>query len=437
MAPRAGSLGNPLAGHGRSLFPTFHGRIGAVDSSRNTNGSICSPVLYRRAQEMNSPRSLSALEDRVRLVRVRIFFGHANGNMLSIMVGAVLMIVVLHGGGVAMPTLVAWGLLVGVASAGVSLFERHVARVGISGDNCRRLARIRIGLGAGIALFYGLAGFLLPAPAPTQDTFLFIILSSIVTIGALGYAVMPSYYITLDLVSLFLLTAHFVRQHLLSRDSYYLLLITVAIVWQVLVLVKARRASKTAIEAIVLNERLQDEIEQHRQTREAIRQMALHDELTGLGNRRYFEESIRRALSRAARDGTRFGLLAVDMNQFKPINDCHGHATGDAVLKIVAERLLGGIRSGDFCARMGGDEFSIIVAGVTSEADVVDVAAKVHALLAQPVRLGDLVLATSASVGWAVYPEDGRNVAELLSVADRRMYGRKQVCNDQTTTIDA
>ena len=392
---------------------------------------------YSRAQEMNSPSRPASLEDRVRLVRVRIFFGHANGNMLSIMIGAVLMIVVLHGGGVAMPTLLAWGMLVGVASAGVSLFERHVGRVGISGDNCRRLARIRIGLGAGIALSYGLAGFLLSAPAPIQDTFLFIILSSVVTIGALGYAVMPSYYITLDVVSLLLLTAHFARQYLLSGDSYYLLLITVAILWQVLVLIKARRASMTAIEAIVLNERLQDEIEQHQRTREAIRQMALHDELTGLGNRRYFEESVRRALSRATRDGTRFGLLAVDMNQFKPINDRHGHAAGDAVLKVVAERLRGGIRSGDFCARMGGDEFSIIVTGVSSEADVVDVADKVHALLAQPVRLGDLVLATSASVGWALYPEDARNVAELLSVADRRMYGRKQDCDHQTTACDA
>ena len=392
---------------------------------------------YSRAQEMNSPSRPASLEDRVRLVRVRIFFGHANGNMLSIMIGAVLMIVVLHGGGVAMPTLLAWGMLVGVASAGVSLFERHVGRVGIGGDNCRRLARIRIGLGAGIALSYGLAGFLLSAPAPIQDTFLFIILSSVVTIGALGYAVMPSYYITLDVVSLLLLTAHFAHQYLLSGYSYYLLLITVAILWQVLVLIKARRASMTAIEAIVLNERLQDEIEQHQRTREAIRQMALHDELTGLGNRRYFEESVRRALSRATRDGTRFGLLAVDMNQFKPINDRHGHAAGDAVLKVVAERLRGGIRSGDFCARMGGDEFSIIVTGVSSEADVVDVADKVHALLAQPVRLGDLVLATSASVGWALYPEDARNVAELLSVADRRMYGRKQDCDHQTTACDA
>lgn len=436
MVSRAGSLGQPRARHGLSQLPKFHGRIGFVDSPRNRNDSIFGHRWYRRAQEMNSPSGLSALEDRVRLVRVRIFFGHANGNMLSIMIGALLMIVVLHGGGVAMPTLMGWGLLVGVTSAGVSLFERHVARVGITGDNCRRLARIRIGLGAGIALFYGLAGFLLPAPAPIQDTFLFIILSSIVTIGALGYAVMPSYYITLDVVSLFLLSTHFVCQQLRSGDSYDLLLITVAIVWQVLVLVKARRASVTAIEAIVLNERLQDEIEQHRQTREAIRQMALHDELTGLGNRRYFEESIGRALSRAARDGTRFGLLAVDMNQFKPINDRHGHATGDAVLKIVAERLLGSLRSGDFCARMGGDEFSIIVAGVSSEADVVDVADKVHALLAQPVRLGDVVLATSASVGWAVYPEDGRNDAELLSVADRRMYGRKQVCNDQTKAFE-
>lgn len=232
------------------------------------------------------------------------------------MIGALLIATVLHSGGVSLRTLAVWGLAIGLASAGVLLFERYVARVGITVENCRRLAYVRIGLGAGIALLYGLSGFLLPGAVPAADTFLFIIVSTLVTVGALGYAMVPAYYLTLNAVSLLPLTGHFLQQYLASRDSYYLLLLMVSIIWQAVVLTKAHRASLTAIDAIVLNERLKDEVEEHRRTREAMRHMALHDELTGLGNRRYFEETATRTLKIAARDQTRFGLLVVDLNDF-------------------------------------------------------------------------------------------------------------------------
>lgn len=374
---------------------------------------------------MTLPSPATSLDDNVQLARIRIFFGHASGNMASILVGAILIAVVLHSGGVSLPTLGVWGLFVCAASAGVLLVERRVKKTGVTAGNCQRLVNLRIGLGAGIALSYGIVGFLLPGTAPAQDTFLFIIVSTVVTVAALGYAVMPRYYLTLNVVSLLPLTGHFAHQYLAHADSYYLLLIAVAIMWQAIVLAKARQVSATAIGAIVLNERLQQEIEENRRTREAIRHMALHDDLTALGNRRYFDETIARTLSIACRDQGKVGLLAIDLDNFKPINDRYGHTAGDRVLKAVAARLLSSIRAADFCARMGGDEFAIIVASVHAESDVADVASKLRLALAEPFQLDAIVVRISASVGFAVYPDDGIGASALWSVADRRMYRAK------------
>ena len=375
---------------------------------------------------MDQPNPATA--DRVQLERIRVFFGHAGGNMLNVMAGAVLIAIVLRMGGADPSVLATWFVLLALVCAGVPLFERHVARVGITAGNGLRLRNIRIGFGAVMATFYGVAGFLLPdAGTQVHDTFLFIIVSAMVMVATLGYTVMPLYYVVLDAVSLVPLTGRFAWQFAVSGDNYYLLLTVVAIVWQVVVLLKARRVSLTAIGAIELNQRLRDEIEEHDRTKEMIRHMALHDVLTGLANRRYFEEMLARALSNALREGGCFGLLVIDLDGFKPINDRHGHVAGDALLKTLGQRLSGVTRAGDFCARIGGDEFAIIVGGVAGEADMLQLAAKVGAALSRPIVLdGGLALEIGASVGHAICPDDGASADQLIGVADQRMYRAKQ-----------
>ena len=375
---------------------------------------------------MDQPKA-AATDERVELERIRIFFGHAAGNMANVLVGAALIVIVLRMGGADISALATWFLLLAAVCAGVPLFERHVARVGLTASNCRGLRNIRIGFGAVMASFYGVAGFLLPGPAAhVPDTFLFIIVSAMVMVATLGYTVMPLYYVVLDAMSLLPLTGRFAWHFAVFGDNYYLLLLVVAIVWQVVVLVKARRVSLTAIEAIVLNQRLRDEIEEHDRTKEAIRHMALHDVLTGLANRRYFEEMLARALSNARREDGRFGLAVIDLDGFKPINDRYGHVAGDAVLKALAQRLLGATRAGDFCARIGGDEFAVVVGGVEGEADMLQVAHKLRAALVKPLVLdGGLALEIGASVGHAICPDDGALADQLIGVADQRMYQAK------------
>ena len=383
---------------------------------------------------MSGLPSTLARDERVYLNRVRIFFGHANGNMASILLGAVLVAIILFNGGVAPAIIAAWAVLLAAACSGVVLFERRVARAGIDADNSRRLARIRIGFGAGIALLYGFTVYLLPLPvSPTHYSFLFIILSTVATVGALGYAVMPTYHVVLAMASLWPLTAHFAYQYLSRHDNFALLLIAVSVLWQLIVLAKSRQVSVTAIDAIVLNERLQDEIAEHQRTREVIRQMALHDELTGLANRRAYEETLTRTLSHAQRTHASVGLITFDLDDFKAVNLERGRAIGDALLRAVAVRLHGAVRAADFCARTGGNEFAVIAGSVRDDTDVGVVADKLRGVFAEPFAVGDLSLALGASVGWAAYPEDGASPAQILAAAEKRMTIEKRASHAGST----
>lgn len=375
------------------------------------------------------PSEAIPIDERIELERVRIFFGHAAGNMVNILIGAVLIVAVLRMDGVSSAALAIWFSTLVIVCIGVAWFERYVARVGIDTQNCRRLRDIRIAFGATMALYYGAAAFLAPTTGNhVADAFLFIIVSAMVMVATLGYAVMPRYYLVLDAVGLVPLTGHFVMEFTAGHDDYYLLLIVISVVWQVILLVKARRVSQTSIEAIVLTQRLRDEIEEHDRTREAIRHMALHDALTGLANRRYFDDVLARALSNAAREGDRFGLVIIDLDEFKPVNDRFGHAVGDAVLKQVSARLLGMVRAGDFCSRIGGDEFAIVIAGVGCKSDLDQVAAKIRDALAVPLSVDDCpLIEIGASVGYAMCPDDGATMDRLVAVADHMMYRAKQL----------
>lgn len=375
------------------------------------------------------PPQAAPIDERIELERIRIFFGHAAGNMVNILIGAVLIVVVLRMDGVPDAVLATWFSTLVLVCIGVAWFERYVARIGIDAQNCRCLRDIRIAFGATMALYYGAAAFLAPTTGNhVADTFLFIIVSAMVMVAALGYAVMPLYYVVLDAVGLLPLTAHFALEFAAGRDDYYLLLICISVVWQIILLIKAQRVSRTSIDAIVLTQRLRDEIDEHARTREAIQHMALHDALTGLANRRYFDDVLGRSLSNADREGGHFGLVIVDLDQFKPVNDRYGHAVGDVVLKQVATRLLGMVRGGDFCARIGGDEFAIVVGGISVGSDLDQIAAKIRDALAEPLDVDDCPpIEIGASVGFALCPEDGNSVDSLVRVADHRMYRAKQL----------
>ena len=151
-----------------------------------------------------------------------------------------------------------------------------------------------------------------------------------------------------------------------------------------------------------------------------------HDPLTDLPNRILFADRLKQALARAKRYGRGVGVLFVDLDQFKSINDSLGHETGDAVLKIVAERLVRCVRSTDTIARLSGDEFAMVLSDLAQGQDAGHVAQKVLDAVCRPALVGDRTIPITASIGIALYPFEAADPDALLAQADRAMYRAKE-----------
>ena len=158
---------------------------------------------------------------------------------------------------------------------------------------------------------------------------------------------------------------------------------------------------------------------------EALRRQALCDSLTGLPNRRLFDQELHRVVNEAQSRGDRVGLLVMDLNQFKEVNDALGHHVGDQLLRGVGERLSATIDNA-LVARLGGDEFAVIAAGIATEAAALALASTVREALSEPFALDNLHIQTNASIGVAIYPDHSDNVGTLVKRADVAMYNAKR-----------
>jgi diguanylate cyclase (GGDEF)-like protein len=154
--------------------------------------------------------------------------------------------------------------------------------------------------------------------------------------------------------------------------------------------------------------------------------LAHHDELTGLPNRRMFASHLTLALEQAARQKGSLAVVMLDLDGFKIVNDTLGHMAGDQVLRDVASVLRKNVRASDVVARIGGDEFIILLEGLSGESSARRFCDSIRSALDQPIYLHDQPLTISASVGVALYPQDARDPIKLLRIADQRMYHRKK-----------
>jgi len=160
---------------------------------------------------------------------------------------------------------------------------------------------------------------------------------------------------------------------------------------------------------------------------EQVRHQALHDPLTDLPNASLVRDRAERGLASLSRHpGRRTGLLFVDLDRFKSVNDQHGHAAGDAVLREVAHRLAGSVRAGDTVGRLGGDEFVVLLPDLSGPGNAYAVAGKVLERLRTPIEVGGQPTLVTASVGVAVAPDDGMDYEALLARADASMYRAKE-----------
>ncbi|MEO8289520.1 MAG: EAL domain-containing protein [Gaiellaceae bacterium] len=157
-----------------------------------------------------------------------------------------------------------------------------------------------------------------------------------------------------------------------------------------------------------------------------VEHQALHDALTGLPNRILFRDRVEQALKVAEREGTGVGVMIMDLDRFKEVNDTLGHAVGDLLLQEFATRVQGALRDGDTVARLGGDEFAVIAPGPRDPATALHIAERIRRRMEQPFEHGQLTLQIEASIGIALSPDDGEDVETLLRHADVAMYVSKR-----------
>ena len=168
------------------------------------------------------------------------------------------------------------------------------------------------------------------------------------------------------------------------------------------------------------------DITEKKLSEERIHHLAHYDALTELPNRLLFNDRLTHSMERAQRAGGKVGLLFMDIDHFKNVNDTLGHQCGDNLLQIVAERLRCAVREEDTVARLGGDEFTVVLEGLADVQDAGTVAAKILTAVSQPINLRGHELFVRASIGISIFPEDGRDVQVLVRNADAAMYRAKE-----------
>jgi diguanylate cyclase (GGDEF)-like protein len=164
---------------------------------------------------------------------------------------------------------------------------------------------------------------------------------------------------------------------------------------------------------------------------------AYEDFLTGLPNRVMFHDHLKQAILLSNRKKNSVGILFIDLDRFKPVNDNYGHAIGDELLRMVGERLLQCVRAVDTVARLGGDEFAIILTDITKENAPEIIAQKIIESLSQPFNVVGHFVSISVSVGIAVYPKHGEEIDTILKRADEAMFQAKKMGRSRYCTSDS
>ncbi len=168
-----------------------------------------------------------------------------------------------------------------------------------------------------------------------------------------------------------------------------------------------------------------EDITERKRAEDKIRHLAHHDALTGLPNRFSLHERMDQSIAFARRSGTRMAVMLIDLDHFKTINDTLGHHVGDQLLIQVAQRLEASVRASDIVARLGGDEFVVVLAGLDAGADALQIADHIVARIAEPYTVAGKELRTAPSVGICFYPDDAREIGDLIKNADIAMYHAK------------
>lgn len=173
-------------------------------------------------------------------------------------------------------------------------------------------------------------------------------------------------------------------------------------------------------------DRIAGDVTKRKKAEEQLTYLAFHDPLTGLPNRRKLDQELHQSIAEAKEINRMVGVIFLDLDRFKYINDSLGHKMGDKVLQVMADRLRGSLRCDDTTSRQGGDEFVILLKNAATKEDLYEAAARINRIIAEPIRLLGNEYVLSASMGMSIFPDHGSEAEELIQKADQAMYLAKE-----------
>lgn len=373
-------------------------------------------------QETLSPELIS----RVNIERAKVYFGNTTGSLRALTLGLILadtLLIVFH---VSMISIALWSCVLLASGVWVYRYETSILKQGFCPKRLVHQVSIRLLIGFVIAWIWGFFAELMPCTSMIGYTLSFIAMSTFINIGMLSFSVLPMQYYLYCLGAILPLELKLCYNFVAYDDSLYLILAIIFLLCQLVLLKRALTNSHTAIRAIILNEQLKDEIQKYTEAQEHITFLAYHDQLTNVWNRHYIETHLRSLAARSETTQTRFGVILIDINRFKPINDTYGHHYGDDLLVQFTQNLQQYLTPQNTLARLGGDEFIIVCENASSLEDLEAYAQTLKQALNKTYTLHDVTLKNSASIGCALFPDDAQNINTLIHIADKRMYRDKR-----------
>ena len=375
------------------------------------------------------------LKKRVNVERSKIYFQNAIGTLTALFLGLILAIILLSFFKVHTVDILLWAIVLSGLGVVVFLYEKSVVNEGFSKEIRTYEVLIRLLVGFCIALVWGFFVQLMPNDSMLGYTLSYIAMSTFINIGMLSYSVLPLQYFLYCLGTLVPLEIKLGINYCTTNDTFYLILATIFFLCEAILLRRALINSKTAIQAIILNEKLKDEIQKHTQAQTHIEFLAYHDHLTGAWNRRYIEAFLNKLLHSSQTQGKHFGVMLIDINYFKPINDTYGHNFGDELLSLFTQHLQSNLPKNANLGRFGGDEVIIIFEDIASYQALEEHGHMLKKALLKTYTINNIAIDSSASIGWVISSKEISDIDTLIKTADERMYEDKKIDHQRTKNL--
>jgi len=362
------------------------------------------------------------LQNRINVERTQIYFQHTKVSFISLLLGLSIGVILLTFFEISWIFVLLWGMTLFVFGLLLFLYENSVKKQIFNSKNITSFIGKRLAITFCIALIWGFFIQLMPDSSKLGYTLSYIAMSTFIHIGFLSYSILPIQFLISFLGVLFPFELELLNQYSKTNDSFFAILAMIFILCEGILFIKALVNAKTAIQAIILQEKLKDEISASSEAKKQIEYLAYHDQLTKVWNRHYIQMRLESLFC----EKKTFGIILLDINYFKKINDTYGHAFGDKFLIQFVQTIQPALPQNTFLGRFGGDEFIILMEKCTDTL-LEQTKTKLKELLQKMYTIDEISMNGSTSIGTALYPKNAKNIEALIHFADKSMYDDKRI----------